>query len=618
MEKYKIQKHLGTGAFASVHKAINVETNEIVAIKTLKKKYQTWEECLVLREIKSLSKLKHPNIIKLIEVIHFESELHCVFEFLPQNLYEFYLSNKTITEPQIKSIMFQLTQGLSYMHKYGFFHRDLKPENLLMDTNNLKICDFGLAREIRSRPPFTDYVATRWYRAPEIILKSQNYNSPVDIWALGCIFAELYLIAPLFPGCSEVDQLNKICVFLGSPLESWKDGSLLAGKMNFQFGNKSGIFDVPSMSPRALNLLREILKWDPNKRLSAYGILQHEFFNDELYKNVTFNVHEKDGDGKRLKNNEEQNDNFSIPNDDRKNHINSFHKYSGDPPKPTPSLLENKSAMINMNMQRKTINNLMHNYSTLNMNNSKFHHNHKNLDNFFSNTPSPSEKTQFASKNINDHPFISEGDNSISPDKKFQQKEKEPNFSGFFNESNSYKDDNKSNIGKKQFHDEKSHKHEENKTFPKKHNSNFNNPFIMQFEEDSNDQIYKNFDITNHPRLRTRTEDHKKIQEKNYMDLDFINDLSEFNIKEFPTKADIKKNENKDNNNKIYELSNSSNASSPKNTNSKKINYNSGKDILDLEIEKQKKINKPPIDFFNDISSMNDGRLDRIDYFNKK
>jgi len=91
------------------------------------------------------------------------------------------------------------------MHKHGFFHRDMKPENLLVNDGDVKICDFGLAREIRSRPPFTDYVSTRWYRAPEIILKSPNYNSPVDIFALGCIMAELYLMSPLFSGNSEID-----------------------------------------------------------------------------------------------------------------------------------------------------------------------------------------------------------------------------------------------------------------------------------------------------------------------------------------------------------------------------------------------------------------------------
>ena len=92
------------------------------------------------------------------------------------------------------------------MHKHGYFHRDLKPENILINKENvIKLCDFGLAREIRSRPPFTDYVATRWYRAPEIILKSPNYNSPVDIFALGCIMSELYTFKPLFPGSSEMD-----------------------------------------------------------------------------------------------------------------------------------------------------------------------------------------------------------------------------------------------------------------------------------------------------------------------------------------------------------------------------------------------------------------------------
>ena len=91
------------------------------------------------------------------------------------------------------------------MHKHGFFHRDLKPENLLIKDNVIKISDFGHSREIRSKPPFTDYVSTRWYRAPEILLKSTNYNAPIDIFALGAIMAELYILKPLFPGNSEVD-----------------------------------------------------------------------------------------------------------------------------------------------------------------------------------------------------------------------------------------------------------------------------------------------------------------------------------------------------------------------------------------------------------------------------
>ena len=100
----------------------------------------------------------------------------------------------------------------------GYFHRDLKPENLLCSGPEcVKIADFGLARETRSRPPYTDYVSTRWYRAPEVLLRSTNYNSPIDIWAMGCIMAELYTLRPLFPGSSEIDEIFKICAVLGTP-----------------------------------------------------------------------------------------------------------------------------------------------------------------------------------------------------------------------------------------------------------------------------------------------------------------------------------------------------------------------------------------------------------------
>ena len=177
MERYKIIKTIGDGTFGSVVKASNLKKNgEIVAIKKMKKKFMNWEECMSLREIKSLQKLKnHENIIKLKEVIKVKDELFMVFEYLEQNLYQMYNNIKEkggfMNESQIKSLIYQTVSGLAYMHKNGFFHRDLKPENILTLKDNLKICDFGLAKEIRSRPPFTDYVSTRWYRAPEIILR---------------------------------------------------------------------------------------------------------------------------------------------------------------------------------------------------------------------------------------------------------------------------------------------------------------------------------------------------------------------------------------------------------------------------------------------------------------
>lgn len=120
------------------------------------------------------------------------------------------------------------------MHNQGFFHRDLKPENLLATKDLVKLADFGLAREIRSRPPFTDYVSTRWYRAPEVLLRSTAYNSPIDVFAVGCIMAELYTLRPLFAGSSEMDQLQKMCGILGTPRKAeWPEGFKLAESLKF-------------------------------------------------------------------------------------------------------------------------------------------------------------------------------------------------------------------------------------------------------------------------------------------------------------------------------------------------------------------------------------------------
>lgn len=149
---------------------------------------------------------------------------------MEQNVYQLIKDRTTpLPDDQVKSVIYQSLKGLEYMHKHGFFHRDMKPENLLVNGDDVKIADFGLAREIRSRPPFTDYVSTRWYRGPEILLRSTNYNSPIDIFALGAIMAELYMLRPLFPGQNETDQIYKICAVLGSPSQTdWPEGYKLA------------------------------------------------------------------------------------------------------------------------------------------------------------------------------------------------------------------------------------------------------------------------------------------------------------------------------------------------------------------------------------------------------
>ena len=291
MESYKIHKVIGDGSFGTVYKATNIKTGEIVAIKKIKKKFPSWDECMSLRELKSLRKLIHPNIIKLKEVIKVKDELHFVFEFLDMNIFQMYNntreSGKTFSENQVRSIVYQTALGLAHMHKHGFFHRDLKPENLLMHKDSVKIADFGLAREIRSRPPYTDYVATRWYRAPEILLKSTNYNSPVDIFALGCIMAELYTFSPLFRGTSEADQLYKVCSILGTPTQSsWSEGFRLASQMAFTFPQFNPVpleTIIPNASEEAIQLISEMIKYDAHKRPSAQQVLQHPYFMNYVH-----------------------------------------------------------------------------------------------------------------------------------------------------------------------------------------------------------------------------------------------------------------------------------------------------------------------------------------------
>eukprot|EP00064_Thunnus_orientalis_P017945 superscaffoldBa00003964_g18031 len=241
MNRYTTLKQLGDGTYGSVLMGRSNESGELVAIKRMKRKFYSWEECMNLREVKmyftlailflsshdvshqSLKKLNHANVVKLKEVIRENDHLYFVFEYMKENLYQLMKDreNKMFSENEIRNIMFQVISGLAFVHKHGFFHRDMKPENLLcMGPELVKIADFGLAREIRSKPPYTDYVSTRWYRAPEVLLRSSTYSSPIDLWAVGCIMAELYTLRPLFPGNSEVDEIFKICQVLGTVKKS--------------------------------------------------------------------------------------------------------------------------------------------------------------------------------------------------------------------------------------------------------------------------------------------------------------------------------------------------------------------------------------------------------------
>jgi protein kinase len=283
MNRYKTIKPLGDGTYGSVVKAVNKTTGEVVAIKRMKKKFYSWEECMQLREVQSLRKMSHPNIVKLKEVIRENDILYFVFEFLEMNLYQLCKDReKLFPESKVRNMTYQMLQALAYMHKHGFFHRDIKPENMLVSGNTLKMADFGLAREIRSKPPYTDYVSTRWYRAPEVLLRAPSYTAPIDIWAIGTIMCEMFTLRPLFPGTSEADEIYKICSVLGTPTaHSWKQGLALAQNMNFKFPQfvatpLSAL--VSSASPEALDLMTEMMRWDPAKRPTAAAALGHPFF----------------------------------------------------------------------------------------------------------------------------------------------------------------------------------------------------------------------------------------------------------------------------------------------------------------------------------------------------
>ena len=293
MNKYQILKSIGDGTYGLVYEGINVETNEKVAIKKLKNKMSSWEECMLQNEVQTLRKLDNENIVKLIEVIRENnSDVSYIFELCDCNLFEFIEKHRKqkmfISEAKIRNIIYQITCGVKYLHSFNIMHRDLKPENILMILNNnlIKLADFGTAKEVPKYKDntLTDYVCTRWYRAPECSLKSHNYDEKIDIWAIGCIMAELYTLKPIFPGIDEYDQLNKILRITGTPeFNDWPEGFALIQKNNIRMPNynkgnlKQIIFNA---NDDAINFLEYIFQINPAKRPSAAELLKHPYFTE--------------------------------------------------------------------------------------------------------------------------------------------------------------------------------------------------------------------------------------------------------------------------------------------------------------------------------------------------
>ena len=285
MDRYKVLKTIGDGTYGSVSKAAHKTTGEVVAIKQMKRKVASWNECISMREVRVLLSISHPNIVRMLEVIKENKYLALVFEFLDEDVYHHIKDrNKLLSETQVRNIIFQTLQGLAYMHSKGFFHRDLKPENLLMKSGTVKIADFGLVRDVKVKLPCTEYVSTRWYRAPEVLLRSQNYGPSIDLFAVGAIMAELYTFKPLFPGSSEADQLMKVCKVMGTP-KNWPQGNSLASQIGFRFPIEPGLplqNLIPNASEAAIDLMKALLQYNPEQRPTAVEALRHPYFSASM------------------------------------------------------------------------------------------------------------------------------------------------------------------------------------------------------------------------------------------------------------------------------------------------------------------------------------------------
>eukprot|EP00947_MAST-08B_sp_MAST-8B-sp1_P000814 g814.t1 len=223
MERYQKLEKIGEGTYGVVYKAKDRITGEVIALKKIR--LEAEDEGIpstAIREISLLKELQHPNIVRLYDVVHTEKKLTLVFEYLDQDLKKYLdVCDGALQVQYMKSFMHQLLCGVAFCHQHRVLHRDLKPQNLLINREGeLKLADFGLARAfgipVRS---YTHEVVTLWYRAPDVLMGSRTYSTPVDLWSIGCIFAEMANGRPLFAGTSVKDQLDKIFRLMGTPNE---------------------------------------------------------------------------------------------------------------------------------------------------------------------------------------------------------------------------------------------------------------------------------------------------------------------------------------------------------------------------------------------------------------
>ena len=265
LDNYEKMDRIGEGTYGVVYKARCKTTNALVAMKRVRMDQERDGMPLTsLREIKLLQRLRHENVVRLLRVIQGNNpeNVFLVFEYCEHDVGRLIdHMHTTFTTSEVKSLMTQTLRAVEYLHERCIFHRDLKLSNLLLNQRGeLKLCDFGLARpyEPIERGSYTPKVVTLWYRAPELLFGCDTYTSAIDMWAVGCIFAEFLKHQPLFPGSTEIEQVQIICMLLGSPnAQIWPGWDSLPNVKNFKLPDQPYNFlevNFPKLSPAGVNL----------------------------------------------------------------------------------------------------------------------------------------------------------------------------------------------------------------------------------------------------------------------------------------------------------------------------------------------------------------------------
>ena len=402
-KKYEVLGVVGEGAYGIVYKCKNKETGKYVAIKKFKETEDELVQKTMKRELKMLQQLKHENIVEFQESFTYKGNLYLVFEYCEKNLLEVLEESPEGLSPKlIKSFIYQMCKAISYMHKNNMIHRDIKPENLLIDDKlNLKLCDFGFSRKVKLNKnnnninEMTDYVATRWYRSPELLLSGGIYGPDVDYWAVGCIMGELADGNPMFPGENETDQINCIIKVLGNLpdvlVNMFYKNPLYDGKKLLHVSKPETLERryMSKLGPTAIDFMKGLLQLDPKKRLNSDTVFKHKYFScflkdeqkekekDKINNNISVNkiFDKKEIINNNISNIEKNNENNQSKNEKNANDISENNKNNID----AQNKQSNEAKVIN-----NTTNINIININNINNSTNNFIHIHNNsLDNNF-------------------------------------------------------------------------------------------------------------------------------------------------------------------------------------------------------------------------------------------